>query len=64
MTGVPLNISRILYKCSCFIEFIQRVGESVKMRGVPRILSFFHNEFNKFDDTGARMLDSIYPNDV
>ena len=34
------------------------------MRGVPRILSFFHNEFNKFDDTGARMLDSIYPNDV
>ena len=26
----------------------------------PRILSLFHNEFNKFNNTRARMLDSIY----
>ena len=26
----------------------------------PRILSLFHNKFNKFNNTGARMLDSIY----
>ena len=31
-----------------------------KMRGYPNILSVFRNEFNKFNNTGARMLDSIY----
>ena len=31
-----------------------------KMRGLPIILSRFPNEFNKFDNTRARMLDSIY----
>ena len=31
-----------------------------KMRGLPRILSLFRNEFNKFNNTRARMLDSIY----
>ena len=30
-----------------------------KMRGLPSILSLFHNEFNKVNNTGARMLDSI-----
>ena len=30
------------------------------MRGLPSILSLFCNEFNKFNNTGARMLDSIY----
>ena len=27
---------------------------------LPRILSLFHNEFNKFNNTRARILDSIY----
>ena len=31
-----------------------------KMRGLPSILSLFRNEFNEFNNTGARMLDSIY----
>ena len=31
-----------------------------KMRGLPRILSLYRNESNKFNNTGARMLDSIY----
>ena len=53
-------IQRILHACSCFIEFIKRVGEKDQMRGLPSILSLFRNEFNKFNDTGARMLDSIY----
>ena len=26
----------------------------------PRILSLFRNEFNKFNKTRARMLDSVY----
>ena len=30
------------------------------MRSLPSILSLFRNEFNKFNNTGARMLDSIY----
>ena len=32
-----------------------------KMRGMPSILLvLFRNEFNKFNNTGVRMLDSIY----
>ena len=31
-----------------------------KMQGLPSILSLFHNKFNKFNNTGARMIDSIY----
>ena len=30
------------------------------MRGLPSILSRYSNEFNKFNNTRARMLDSIY----
>ena len=30
------------------------------MRVLPSILSLFRNEFNKFNNTGARMLDSIF----
>ena len=30
------------------------------MRGLSIILSFFRNKFNKFNNTGAQMLDFIY----
>ena len=30
------------------------------MCGLPSILSLLRNEFNKFNNIGARMLDSIY----
>ena len=30
------------------------------MRSLPSLLSLFCNEFNKFNNTGARMLDYIY----
>ena len=30
------------------------------MRGLPSIISLFHNKFNEFNNTGAGMLDSIY----
>ena len=30
------------------------------MRGLRSILSLFCNKFNKFNNTGAQMLDSIY----
>ena len=41
-----------------FIEFIKRVEE--KMQGMRSILSLFRDEFNKFNNTEARLLDSIY----
>ena len=30
------------------------------MQGLPRLLSLILNSFNKFSNTGARMLDSLY----
>ena len=42
------------------LNLLNELGKRDKMRGLPSILSFFCNEFNKFNNTRARMLDSIY----
>ena len=42
------------------LTLLNKLGKRDKMRGLPSILSFFHKEFNKFNNTRARMLDSIY----
>ena len=42
------------------LNFLNELKKSDKMRGLSRILSLFRNEFNKFNNTGAGMLDSIY----
>ena len=42
------------------LNLLNELGKSDKMRGLPSILSLFRNEFNKFNNTIARMLDSIY----
>ena len=42
------------------LNLSNKLEKSDKMRGLPSILSLFRNEFNKFNNTGARMLDSIY----
>ena len=42
------------------LNLLKELGKSDKMRGLPSILLLFRKEFNKFDNTGARMLDSIY----
>ena len=39
---------------------LNELGKRDKMRGLPSVLSLFRNEFNKFKNTKARMLDSIY----
>ena len=39
---------------------LNELGKRDKMRGLPSILSLFRNEYNKFNNTRARMLDSIY----
>ena len=43
-----------------FLNLLNELGKSAKMQGLPSILSLFRNEFNKFNNTGAQMLDSIY----
>ena len=42
------------------LNLLNELGKRDKMRGLPSILSLFHNEFNKFNNTRVRMLDSIY----
>ena len=39
-------------------------GKSDKMRGLLSILLFVRNKFNKFNNTGARMLDSFLSHDI
>ena len=39
---------------------LNELGKRDKRRGLPSILSLFCNDFNKFNNTRARMLDSIY----
>ena len=41
-------------------NLLNKLGKRDKMRGLLRILSLFRNEFNKFNRTRARMLNSIY----
>ena len=43
-----------------FNMFFNELRKKDKMRGLPNILSLFLNEFNIFNNTGARMLDYIY----
>ena len=35
---------------------LSKLGKRDKMWGLPSILSLFHNEFNKFNNSGVRML--------
>ena len=42
------------------LNLLDELEKRDKMRGLPSILSLFRNEFNKFNNTRARMLDSIY----
>ena len=42
------------------LNLLNELEKIDKMRGLPSILSIFHNEFNKLNNTRARMLDSIY----
>ena len=41
-------------------NLLNEFGKRDKMRGLSSISSLLRNEFNKFNDTRARMLDSIY----
>ena len=43
-----------------FFNLTNKLRKNDKMQGLPSILSFFRNEFDKFNNTRARMLDSFY----
>ena len=41
------------------LNLLNELGKRDKMQGLPSILSLFSNKFYKFNNTRARMLDSI-----
>ena len=42
------------------LNLLNELKKKDKIRGLSRILSHFCNEFNKLNNTRARMLDSFY----
>ena len=42
------------------LNVLTELRKKDKMLGLPSILIHFRSKFNKFNNTGARMLDSIY----
>ena len=46
------------------LNLLNELWKRDKMRGLLSILSLFRNEFNKFNNTRAQMLDYIYHNDI
>ena len=42
------------------LNLLNALGKHIRCEALPRILSVFPNEFIKFNNTGARMQDSIY----
>ena len=65
MTQVSLHKLCVLNRGSymsahVLLNLLNELGKTDKMRGLPSILFLFRNEFNKFNNTRARVLDSIY----
>ena len=55
------NKHRVSYMSAhVLLNLLNEKGKGIKMRGLLSILSLFHKECNKFNNTGPRMLDSIY----
>ena len=42
------------------LKLLDKLGKSDKKRDLQGILSLSRSEFNNFNNTGARILDSIY----
>ena len=50
----------LLYANQASMNLLNELEKRDKVLGLPSILSLFRNELNKFNNTGARILDSIY----
>ena len=58
---LPKGLHRGSYMSAhVLLNLLNELGKRDKMRGLSSILFLFRNEFNKFTNTRARMLDSIY----
>ena len=60
-----MNLIQVIHRGSyksvhVLLNLLNKLGKRDKMQGLLSILSLFRNEFNKFNTTRARMLDSIY----
>ena len=42
------------------LNLLNELGTNIRCEAVPSILLVFPNEFNKLNNTGTRMQDSIY----
>ena len=42
------------------LNLLNELGQKISCQALPSILSVFPNEFNKFNNTGVRMQDSVY----
>ena len=60
-TNSQMTLNRGSYMSAhVLLNLLNELGKRDKMRGLPSILSLFRNEFNNFNKTRTRMLDSIY----
>ena len=41
------------------LNLLNELGKKIRCEAMPSFLSVFRNEFNKFNNTGARLQDSI-----
>ena len=62
---VAIFMYKLIYRGSyksvyVLLNLLNELGKRGKMRGLPSILTLFCNKYNKFNNTIARMLDSIY----
>ena len=57
VSGISNRVSYM--SAHVLLNLLNELGKKDKMRGLLSILSLFRNEFNKFNNTRARMLDSI-----
>ena len=42
------------------LNLLNELGKKIRCEALPNILSVFPNEFNRFNNTEARMQDSVY----
>ena len=57
---IESEIEDLTLSAYALLNLLNSLGKRNKMQAVSSILSLFCNEFNKFNNTVARMLDSIY----
>ena len=56
---IPLNRGSYM-SANVLLNLLNELGKRDKMRDLMSILSLFCNQFNKVNNTRARMLDSIH----